>query len=221
LIKNDINPIKDDIKLRNFDNDDLNESMFLEKMEVDFWNKTGYDPRLIWNGFKMHENYKVHYEIYDNALKYLNDKMIKANKSKIKSINSNYDNGDLVLIKDDDKYHLGLYNGIFLKIVRNNVDIPKSDFELELDRIRKENQKKNLDNLEVFDIIDRAKKESNERELEKTKQYFLDFKKDFNLSEEYTMEKLFNEVENAKDAFETYVETRKLEESMGENFDDY
>jgi DNA polymerase elongation subunit (family B) len=110
LIKADFSPLLDELVLRNFDSDNFDESMHLEDLEVDFWNKTGYDPRKIWNGFKMNEEYCVHYEIYDNALIYLNEKMTISNKPRIKSINDEYKEGDLVLVKDGCDYHVGLSN---------------------------------------------------------------------------------------------------------------
>lgn len=132
----------DQLKLKNFNYDDFDESMYLEELEVMFWNKTGYDPRLIWDGFKMTENNKVHYEIYQSALDFLNEKMTASNKPRIKSINDNYKAGDLVLIKDGAEYHVGAFNGVYLQIVRENVKVPKSEIELELDRQREEQLKK-------------------------------------------------------------------------------
>lgn len=221
LVKNQFNPLHDNLNLRNFNSDDFDESMYLEELEVDFWNKTGYDPRIIWNGFKMRDDYKIYYEIYDDALNYLNEKMTAINKPKIKSINSEYKEGDLVLIKDGSEYHVGLYNGIYIQIVRNNVDIPKSKLELELDKIREENQRKNDENLESYKIISKSDKEiyyeSRENKIEV---YFEDFKKKFNISADYTMEKLFSEIEEAKETFDIYVDGREFNEAEAEYLDD-
>lgn len=221
LVKKEFNPLHDNLNLRNFNSDDFEESMFLEDLEVDFWNKTGYDPRMIWDGFKMRDDYKVYYEIYNDALNYLNEKMTAVNKPKIKSINSEYKEGDLVLIKDGKEYHVGLYNGVYIQIVRDNVDVPKSKLETELDRIREENQKKNEENLESYKIMTKSDKElyyeSREKKLE---QYFEDFKEKFNISAEYTMEKLFQEIVEAKETFDIYVEGREFKESEAEYLDD-
>ncbi len=219
LVKNEFNPLYDELNLKNFDSDDFDESMYLEELEVDFWNKTGYDPRIIWNDFKMRDDYKVHYEMYEDALKYLNDKMTAVNKPSIKSINSEYKEGDFVLIKDGSEYHVGLYNGVYIQIVRSNVEVPKSEMELELDRIREENQKKIEENLESCELTTKTDKEifyeSKEKKLEA---YFEDFKNKFNLPMNYTMESLFNEIEEAKGAFDTYVEGRELNEAEIEDF---
>lgn len=156
----------DQLVLNNFDLDDLKDSMYLEDLEVDFWNKTGYDPRLIWDGFSMHDDNKVHYEIYEHALNYLNEKMIKDNKpNRIKSINDKHKEGDLVLIKNrkinedeeegelkyDTYYQIGLYNGTFIEIIKKNVEIPKSEYELKLDEIKKIEEEK-IKKLEVISL---------------------------------------------------------------------
>ena len=146
VTKHSYNP--EQLILKNFDSDDYDESMYLESKEVEFWNKTGYDPRLVWNGFKMREDDKVYYEIYEGALKYLNDLMLKSGKPRIKSINETHEEGDLLLIKDGSQYHLGKFNGTYIEIIRENVNVPKSEVELELDRKRAEEEEK-IKNLEI------------------------------------------------------------------------
>ena len=198
---------RDQLVLKNFDLDDVEESMYLEKKEVDFWNKTAYDPRLVWDGFKMYSDYKIHYEIYENALDFLNEKMKESGKPAIKSINSDYQNGDLVLIKDGSEYHVGAYNGVFMQIVRDNVKIPKSDIELELDRLREEKQK-NIDNLEGSELGKKTDREVYlEGQQKKREQYFKEFKEAFRIDSTYTMDTLFEKVPEAKDAFETFIVT--------------
>lgn len=205
LNKVEFNPLKNELELKYFDLDDVEESMYLEEMEVDFWNKTGYDPRKIWDGFNMHENYKVHYEIYDNALNYLNDLMEKTNKPKIKSINDDYQDGDLVLIKDDKKYHVGSYNGVYLQIIRENVDIPKSELELELDKIREERQQK-IESLESSELTTKTDRDIFlESQEKKRKLYFEKFKEKFEISKETTMEFLFKEIPNISIAFDDFI----------------
>jgi hypothetical protein len=177
----------------------------LEKVEVDFWNKTGYDPRKVWDGFKMYDDYKVHYEIYEGALDFLNQKMIENKQPLIKSINDDYVDGDLVLIKDGPEYNVGAYNGTFMQIIRDNVSIPKSELELELDRIREENQKK----IEALEGSELGTKSDREIYLEaqkiKTDNYFKQFKQQFKIDLVYTMDKLFIDVPEAKGAFDAYV----------------
>lgn len=204
--------------LKNFDGDNYEESMFLEPKEVKFWNKTGYDPRLVWNGFSMHEDNKVYYEIYEGALKYLNGKMIASGKPMIKSINDKYENGDLVLIKDGSSYNLGAYNGVFMEIKREGLDIPKSEIELELDRKRAEEEEK-LRNLEITMAKETEKDKFLKAMIEKRERYFPLFLQNFGLSEQYTMEKLFGEILEASDAFDTFViNMERSHEEEGEEF---
>lgn len=212
-----------DLELKSYDLDDFDESMHLEKLEADFWNKTGYDPRLIWDGFKLNEEYKVYYEIYDNALNYLNEKMTAANKSRIKSINSEYKDGDLVLIKDGSEYHVGLYNGVYIEIIRTNVQVPKNEIELELDRKREEEAQR-IRNLETSSLTSKSDKELYLDALTKRRDaYFIDFKKKNDIPETATMEQVFGEIERSDEVFEDYVEKREaeLEDEAAEYTDDY
>jgi DNA polymerase elongation subunit (family B) len=216
LVKHSYNP--GELELRNFDSDTYEESMFLEPKEVKFWNKTGYDPRLVWNGFSMHENDKVYFEIYEGALKFLNDKMIASGKPMIKSINEKYEQGDFVLVKDGSQYNLGVYNGIYIEIIRENIDIPKSEIEIELDRKRAEEEEK-LKKLEVT----MAKETELDRYLkamkEKQEKYFPLFLQRFKLNEQYTMDKLFEEIPESSGAFEAYI--KNMEESQEEEAEEY
>jgi len=219
LKKGEFSPLKNELELKSFDLDDFDESMHLEEMEVDFWNKTGYDPRKVWGGFKMYDNYKVHYEIYDNALAFLNRKMTETGKPLIKSINDDYKDGDLVLIKDSADYHVGAYNGVFMQIVRENVKIPKSDIELELDKIREENQKK-IEKLEGSELGTKTDREIFlEAQQKKHSEYFRDFKQQFKLDLTYTMDKLFTDVPEAKGAFDMFVE--KMDSAVDEAASEY
>jgi DNA polymerase elongation subunit (family B) len=193
----------DKLVLKSFDSDIFEESMFLEEMEVEFWNKTGYDPRLIWNGFSMSENYKVYYEIYEGALKYLNDLMLKSGKPLIKSINDTYEKGDLVLIKDGSQYHVGIFNGIIIGIIKENVSVPKTEIELELDKKREEQQEK-IKNLETLGAETERDKHLKAKILKREK-YFEGFKREFRLPAHVTMEKLFVEEPSANTAFENYI----------------
>ena len=195
---------RDQLTLGNYDLDDVDESMYLENSEVDFWNKNGYDPRKVWAGFKMHDDYKVHYEIYEGALQFLNDKMDVSDMPHVKSINDNYVDGDLVLIKDGNKYHVGSYNGVFMQIVRPDVEIPKSELEIELDKKKVLEQEK-VDALKPNELTTKSEKEifleSREKILDNS---FKSFLKAFGLPPEKTRDELFNEVPEAKGAFEKY-----------------
>lgn len=206
LKKGEFNPLLNELQLNNFDNDDYVESMFLEELEVDFWNKTGYDPRNIWDGFNMRDDYKVHYDIYQKALDFLNEKMTISGKAKIKSINDKYVGGDLVLLKDGKEYHVGLYNDVYIQIVRNNIDIPKSDFEIELDKKLEENQKK-IDDLGESELSTKSDREVFLNALEdKRRKYFIEFKQKFGIPLISTMEQVFAELENSNVAFEDFIQ---------------
>jgi DNA polymerase elongation subunit (family B) len=212
------NFVSNNLALLNFDLDDFNESMHLEKLEVEFWNKTGYDPRLIWNGFKMYDDdeHVVYYEIYENALNYLNDLMTKSNKPRIKSINSQYENGDLVLIKDGSEYRVGAFNGTCIQIIRPIVEVPKSELELELDRRREERERK-LQELKASELA--AKKENgddpdsekNHQEMLVKQAIFEDFKNDFSIPERYTLDELIKTEPDAEEMFNYYFKQKKRE----------
>ena len=169
----------DQLEMGNYNSDDFNDSMNLEELEVGFWNKTGYDPRKIWDGFTMSDGNEVYFEIYDDALNYLNEKMLASGKQYIKSINDDYGAGDLVLIKDGGTFNVGSYDGTFMKIVRENVDIPKHPIQIEIDR-KKEVEERKLEELEIT----MAKKTDAElfqkAQMEKRQKYFEAFLKLFN-----------------------------------------
>ncbi len=200
----------DMLKLKNYDLDDLDESMYLEKKEVEFWNSFGYDPRLIWNGFKMYDDDKVYFEIYESALKYLNDIMASKNKPNIKSINDKLEKNDLVLLKYDNLYSIGAYNGTYIQIIKD-VDIPKSEIELELER-KKEEEERKLKELESI----LAQKTEEERKIEmvriKREKYYDRFKKRFKIPMELSMEALTLKVENAMDMLDEYIMNSEAED---------
>ena len=92
----------DQLVLKNFVHDDYDNSMYLEDKEVEFWNKTGYDPSLIWDGFKTKDDEKhglLYPEVYNHALNHLGDAMEKSGKPRVKSINDKLNKSDYVLIK--------------------------------------------------------------------------------------------------------------------------
>jgi hypothetical protein len=193
----------DELTLKSFEKDTFEEAMHLEEKEVEFWNKTGYDPRLVWNGFSVYDDNKVYYEIYEGALTYLNYLMEKSGKPKIKSINEKYEKGDFVLVKDNTQYNLGVYNGIYIEIIRENLNIPKSEIELELDK-KKAEQEEKIKNLEISGV--ETEKDKRLRALqEKRNLYFVQFKREFELPSDVTMERLFTEVPDASGAFDTYI----------------
>lgn len=222
LVKGEFSPLKNELELGSFDLDDFDESMYLSDKEIDFWNKTGLDPRLVWDGFKVSDEHKVYYEIYEHALNFLNDKMEeKGETRRVKSINDNYVKGDLVLIKNGSEYHVGAYNGVFMQIVKDNVEIPKTELEIELDRIKEENQAK-IEALEGSKLGVKTDREIFlEAQAKKRESYFIEFKQKFNIDLVMTMEKLFADVPEAQDVFDTFVTSseKAIDESASEYFD--
>jgi DNA polymerase elongation subunit (family B) len=104
--------------LTNFEKDNIEESMYLEELELDLWNKTGRDPRKIFDGFKLHnENDLSGVDQYNIMLSKLNISRKKTNKQEIKSIDDKYFEGDLVLKKFKNKYTVNkVTNNYLLKI---------------------------------------------------------------------------------------------------------
>lgn len=211
--------LRDQLKLKNFDSDFFNESMHLEEKEVRFWNDYGYDPRKVWDGFEMYDDYKVHYEIYQSALDYLNGLMTKINKPRIKAIDDDYKKDDLILIKNKTKYHVGEFNGIFIKIIKENVNVPKSEIELEFDRIREEKEKKIKDLEITLDKETESEKKIKVMEIKRIK-YFHRFKEKFpQILHYYTMEELFEKLPEAQGAFDRFIENIELQqEEVAKNF---
>jgi len=141
----------DQLKLTNYDLDDLNDSMYLEQEELKFWNKTGYDPKLVWNGFKEHEDNRIYTENYVETLEYLNTVMIKDGREKIKSINDNHGKGDFILLKTNNIYDIGFNNGTYVQIIRKNIKVPKTKIELEIEKKKLEEEEK-IKNLEITSL---------------------------------------------------------------------
>jgi DNA polymerase elongation subunit (family B) len=177
LIKNVFT--KEQLQLKNFTKDELEPSMYLEDKEVEFWNETGFDPRLVWNGFKLFDDMKVHYEIYEHALNYVNGKLIKLNKKPIKSRNEKLVKGDGVLLKSGNVYSIGYFNGEYIEIKKENIDIPPSPIEIEINKKKEElnNEVKNLENVE----FNSEKEENNKIQLKRRLEYYDIFKENFNL----------------------------------------
>ncbi len=203
------------LQLKNYDLDDYDQSMYLEDLEVNFWNKTGYNPRLIWDGFKMHGEHKVHFEIYENALNFLNEKMVASKRPLIKSINDKYVDGDFVLIKNGKDYSVGLYNGTFIEIKRENVQIPKSEIELEMDR-RAELEAEKIKELEITLKTKNDKELFLEAQYNKRLKYFGDFKREFKLSEEMDFNKFIDELGGAS-MLDEYIQYQESDKKMNDN----
>lgn len=207
LIKNHFT--NDDLILQSFELDTFDESMHLQPKEVVFWNRYGLNPNKVWNGFKTYDHDKIYLEIYEHALNYVSDQMESVGKPRVKRIDDEINKGDFVLLMDGDvnsqytellsrRYCIGYHNGEYIEYVKRNINIPKSNIELQLDeekrkRIELENQKK----AELNIIEDEA---ANVKDFDDT-EIFKAFLIKFNLSSDLTKEGLFTEVPNAKQAY--------------------
>jgi DNA polymerase elongation subunit (family B) len=205
-------------ELKNFDLNDLEESMYLEEQEINFWNKTGFNPRKVWNKFKIPADNKIYYEIYDNALNYLNQLMITNKKPKIKSINEEYKKGDLVLIKNGNEYNVGLFNGVFIEIIKESVKVPKGEIELEFEKKEEEKAQK-IKEIEIEQQAKTEKKKLQEALKNKRLKYFDRYKKRFKIAENITMEKLFKSDETVSDNLDLYI--RQMEGIEEEEANEY
>jgi len=202
-------------ELLSFEADNIEDSMILEPKEVEFWNRSGYDPRKMWDGFEMNENDKVYFEIYENALNYLNEKMIKQDMPLIKSVDDKYLNGDLVLIKKDNVFSVGSYNGTFLNIIRENVEVPKMGIELDWEA-------KRLLNLEKAALVAAANEADGETVVDPKRElqlkYFNRFKTKYKITADVDLDTLLG-LPGAIDAFDEFLEEFEVEEDIEETED--
>jgi len=169
-----------ELTLDSYPLDSIEESLQLEDREAIFWNKTGYDPRLIWDGFHVTPENMVYFDVYESALKFVNQKMIDAGKPLIKSINEKHVKGDYILIKNNLQYWVGFHNGSYIKMVKEVKDVPKSETELMIEEKRKSVEDK-LKNLKAS-ISEKTDKELFiENKNNKRVRYYAKFKKQFSL----------------------------------------
>jgi hypothetical protein len=153
--------------------------------------------------------------------------MIKSKKPLIKSINDKYEKNDFVLIKDGSSYYHGVFNGIYISIVKPIKDMPKSEIEIELDAKKAEEkaeQDKKIKNLEIT----LAKKTDVDIYLEamiaKRIKFFDDFKIALGSSSELTLEQLYEQPNGIStlDEFIKYVEENdKLNNDLDNHDGDY
>jgi DNA polymerase elongation subunit (family B) len=106
--------------LKNFVKDGIEESMYLEELELDLWNKTGRDPKLIFDEFLLHNDYDLYgVAEYKLILDKLNKKRIETNKPIVKSIDDVRFDGDLVLNKFKNNYTIHeVRNGYLYEIYK-------------------------------------------------------------------------------------------------------
>jgi DNA polymerase elongation subunit (family B) len=206
---------KEQLTLKNFDEDLFDESMFIEDKEVKFWNKYGLNPNLVWDGFKVPEDNPLLLDIYDFKLKHVEKLMLNIGKPK--SINDKLNKNDYVLLKNNDIYSLGYYNGNYIQIVRNNIDLPKCDLEIEIE----EKQKREAEMIKKQK--EEAKKQKNKEmldkmfsDVERVNNLYEKFKEIHNIPDKFTKEQFFEAVPDAKTRFENFVVNyNKADEYIG------
>jgi DNA polymerase elongation subunit (family B) len=121
-------------EMKSFIKDEIDESLHLEDSEIEFWNRTGFDPNKVWDGFKVSERHELLLPTYDFKATSLGDILSKKHgkEIKIKKIDDKLELNDYVLIKKNDQYTLGQYNGVYVKILGIIPKLPESPQEYRL-----------------------------------------------------------------------------------------
>lgn len=124
---------KNELELKNFPADDLEESLILEEKELEFWNRTGLNPRLIWDGFKLpEENALEEVDEYEEKVKYLNEMLRAKNDPRtVKSVNEKINDNDMVLHKNFNVYDLYHFKDNNLILIRPNMFAPEQANEFD------------------------------------------------------------------------------------------
>ena len=216
LLKNEFT--SDQLKLRSYDLDSVEDSMYIEPGEVKFWKNYGYDPKDVWSGIKIPEDNPVYHEFYIHALDYLNDKLKAQNKPLIKSVDDKLQPNDMVLIKDVDNYSVGVFNGTFIKIIRDKVVIPPCEKQLELIEQEKQTNQK-IDNLKSDDTV--VQSDITIEKAVKEKEQFEKFKQTFHIPMHYTKEQLFVLMPESEAVFGEFIGTMESDDNADYDVDDY
>jgi len=215
LVKNEFT--SSDLQLKNFNHDKYEPSMYLEEKELEFWNRTGYDPKYIWDGFSENPN-DLTPQIYQYTLNYLSDKMEKVGKPRLKSINDEIVKDDYVLIKNFNNYSIGYHNGDYIEIINPNVqNIPESPEEKKIRIEREKYEEEILEKLkegEDVTISDELREKLMERDM--INELFMEFKNEYGLDLSISKKQLFDTEPKAELAFNDFVEARKPQEPSQE-----
>lgn len=142
------------LKLRSEKLDDIEESMHLEEKEIVFWNSTGYDPSFVWDGYKISKEFPLDTETYKAAVEFVRDSM-KDKGYTVKTVNDSLVEGDFILYKNGGNYSLGWYKDNHVKIVRDNVPVPKTEKELEQERVLEEKRKRAEEQLKIKEELNK------------------------------------------------------------------
>jgi hypothetical protein len=146
--------------------------------------------------------------------------MAAKNLPKIKSINEEYGEGDMVLIKNEKIFSVGKHNVTFIEIIRPVVEIPKCELELELDKKKAEEEEK-IRNLEMTLIAKTEEEKKIELQKLKREQYFDRFKRRMNAPELMTIDDFFRDESEAGDMLDYYIiQMEGEDEDDSENPDD-
>lgn len=190
------NQFKDDeLRLKNFDSDTIEEALHLQEKEVEFWNNYGYNPKLVWDGYKTFKDARVNYFIYENALKYLNDLMEKSGKPQIKRVDDQLYKDDYVLIKDKEIFNIGRFNGEYTEIIRYDVQVPKTDAQIEAEKNQENTVEENT-----------SEETSADKKYPYPIEYFEMFKKQMKIPKDMTMEEVFKANDKAEKYLREYIE---------------
>ena len=113
---------KSQLDLEDCDLDDIEEALTLSNEEIEFWNKYGYNPNIIWDGYTTPEN-TLRMDIYNKAYEYLSEQL-KATNKRLKKVDDIREAGDLILYKNKNQFDVGFFNGVYVKMVREDIQIP-------------------------------------------------------------------------------------------------
>jgi DNA polymerase elongation subunit (family B) len=106
-----------DLKLYCHEKDNIEESMFLEQKEIEFWQKTGFNPYLITDVFKLPEGVDLMYNEYAKVINYINNKLQPMGKVAV-DVNSDPIEDNFMVIKKGNDYEIHLYKEGYLRKVK-------------------------------------------------------------------------------------------------------
>ena len=137
--------------------------------------------------------------------------MKTSGKPAVKSVNDKIEKGDYVLLKNFDKYDLGYNNGEFIEILREDMQLPPSPTEIELDRIATEEEarleKLRIEEQKVIQDIDQDALKEKYQKVELWKE----FKEKYSeiVPAHMTQEQFFELDESFKQVFDDFVREKE------------
>jgi DNA polymerase elongation subunit (family B) len=106
-----------DLKLYCHEKDNIEESMYLEQKEIEFWQKTGFNPYLITDVFKLPDGVDLKYNEYRKVVDYINNKLKPMNKVAV-DVNEEPIEDNFVIVKKINTYEIHLYKDGFMRKVK-------------------------------------------------------------------------------------------------------